>query len=249
MTSASRRIAGALAALAIALVVAPHAWAQGPGPAVIMVSGDAVQHVPADSAALWIAWQLRNGEIPAQQAEDAAALDSLRALLRRAGVSSPQLHVTGREWFHFIGPEDPEQPRDRRREVTVYVSGARQVVNVAAALRNHPVFREVLPQYACTCRDSAELLAYQEAFEASRHRARALAAAAGLRITGVAAISTTPYGLQATSGYATVPGEQPIDPHVVPLRPPTPGRDEDPLAAPLVQVMGVVYVTWRVEGQ
>lgn len=249
MTSASRRAAGALAALAIALVVPPDAGAQGPAPAVIMVSGDAMQHVAADSAVLWIAWQLRNGELAAQQAEDAAALDSLRVLLRRAGVSSPQLHVTGREWFHFIGPEDPEQPRDRRREVTVHVSGARQVVNVAAALRNHPVFREVLPTYACTCRDSAELVAYQEAFEASRHRARALAAAAGLRITGVAAISTTPYGLRDPSGHASVPDDRPIDPHVVPLRPPMPGRDEDPLAAPLVQVIGVVYVSWRVEGQ
>ncbi|HEU4799002.1 MAG TPA: SIMPL domain-containing protein [Gemmatimonadales bacterium] len=237
--------AGLLVAVAPAVATSQHLPL-----GVIVVTGEAEQQVPADSAVLRITWYLKNGEPAAQRAEDAVALDSLRALLRRAGIADPLLRAARNDWYGYLPDRSPELARERRRQAAVHVTGEQNIVQVLGALRNNAIFREVEPEYACTCADSAQAEMLKEAFEVSRRRALALAAAAGARLTGLSTIATHPFNFAMSSGYqgsglehAGGVGERRF---ISLLRPPPPGDDAQ-LAAPLVSMHAEVYVVWQIE--
>lgn len=232
---------------AMCLLSPTTAAAQQPHPAVIVVSGMAERQVPADSVVLQVSWYLKSADAAAQSAEDSEALDSLVALLRRSGATSPSIHFARERWYPLMEPDSPERPRELRRVVSAHVVGRESITKAMAALRNHPIFHAEGTDYACTCGDSVRTHMLRQAFEVSRVRAMALADAAGTRLVGIVAMSTEPLDAQTLMGYQSVrmTGSG-IEANQSLLVPPALAAS-DGLAAPLVPVVAGVYVAWEVQ--
>ncbi len=235
-----------LALGAMVLVPFSSARAQERRPPVIVVSAMAERQVPADSAVVRVAWYLLNAGAAAQEAEDSSAVDSLRALLRAAGVVDPAVRHAPAPWYMPMREDSPDWPRDRRREVSVVIVGEQSIIAALAALRNHPVFEEAGAEYGCTCSDSLQAELLREAFGRTRARASALADAAGTRLEGVFAMTTEPFGAELMRGTHSLGlSGQGLESYGVPLVPPPPPPG-DGLQSPLVEVAAGVYVAWEV---
>lgn len=238
---------GLLAVGVMGLLPSTMAAAQQPHPAVIVVSAMAERQVPADSVVLEVSWYLKRSDAAAQSAEDAEAVDSLEALLRRSGATSPSIHFASERWYPLLEPDSPDRPRELHRTVSVYVVGRTSIIEAMAALRNHPVFHAEESAYACTCADSVRNHLLQQAFELSRMRAAALAEASGNRLAGIFAMSTEPLDAQTLIGYQSIRfSGSGFEAHGSLLVPP-PLAAGDGLAAPLVPIVAGVYVAWEVQ--
>jgi uncharacterized protein YggE len=242
-------ISAGSAYLLAGLALAPTlARAQEQSPPTIAVTGNAVLHVPADSATLTIAWVLGSAPGDAQQTEDAKIIAQLTALLKDAGAGNAPLRFSENQYWMTYGDdnENPERAQ-RQRKVDISITGRPVITEVLARLRNHPVLQVQGNEFSCTCHDEMERRAEALAFAQARKSAEALAAAAGGHVSGLVAVSNQPYGFsmampdfaasQAMSlNEASVKAPAPVD------RASTTG---DGLQAPLLEVRGMVFTMWR----
>jgi uncharacterized protein YggE len=240
--------AGSVFLLAALPLAAAPAAGQEQSPPTIIVTGDAVLHVPADSVTLTIAWVLGSAPGDAQQAEDDKIVAQLSGLLKDAGAGSAPLRFSeGQYWMSYHDDDDNPDRAQRQRKVDVTITGRDVITAVLARLRNHPVLQVQASDFGCTCKDDMARRAEALAFAKARRSAEALAIAAGARVTGLVAVSNLPYGfsmampgLAASSAMslneASITAAAPVD------RVPTGSG----LQAPLLDVRGAVFTMWRI---
>lgn len=231
---------------AFALTSVPAAG-QEQSPPTIVVTGDAVLHVPADSATLTIGWVLGSAPGDAQQAEDDKIVAQLSGLLKDAGAGAATLRFSDDQYWMSYRNDDNSDRAQRQRKVDVTITGRDAITAVLARLRNHPVLQVQESEFGCTCNDEMEHRAEAMAFAKARKSAESLAAAAGARVSGLAAISNQPYGFGMVMpglGYSQAMSlnEGRVTPPPTADR--TPGGGSG-LQAPLLEVRGAVFTIWR----
>lgn len=221
--------------------------AQEQSPPTIVVTGNAVLHVPADSATLTIGWVLGSAPGDGQQAEDSKVIAQLSRLLTDAGAGDAPLRFTDDPyWMSYHDDDDNPERAQRQRKVEVTITGRQVITEVLARLRNHPVLQVQESEFGCTCNDEMERRAEALAFAKARRSAESLAAAAGGRVSGLAAVSNQPYGFSMVMpGFAASQAMSLNEASITPApmdRAPGGGNG---LQAPLLEVRGMVFTMWR----
>ena len=234
--------------LLASLSMAPApATAQDQSPPTIVVTGDAVLHVPADSATFTIAWVLGSAPGDAQQAEDDKVVADLSALLKNAGAGAAPMRFSEEQPWMSYGDDDNPERAQRQRKVDITITGRQTITDVLTRLRNHPVLLVQGSVFGCTCAEEMGRRAEALAFAKARRSAEALAAAAGGHVSGLVAVSNQPYGFgMALPGFAASEGmalneariaAPPVD------RVATTGTG---LQAPLLNVRAMVFTVWQI---
>jgi uncharacterized protein YggE len=231
------------------LALAPTlALAQEQSPPTIVVTGNAVLHVPADSATLTIGWVLGSAPGDAQQTEDSKAIAQLSTLLKEAGAGDAPLRFTDDQyWMPYRDDDDDPERAQRQRRVEVTITGRQVITDALARLRNHPVLQVQESEFGCTCNDEMARRAEALAFAKARKSAEALAAAAGGHVSGLVAVSNQPYGFSmAMPGFAVSEAMSLNEASIMAAAPVNRVPAGSGLQAPLLDVRGAVFTMWRI---